>query len=609
MAKLLEGMARWKMFRKLFGLDKTIRSVSSDDFADPYMGRAASWYDAQMQFQQDRRRAYEDYEEMDTFGLISSALEIYQEEATQYDPDKGAAMWISTKNQKVSDLWDELGQNVNREERLPAQARNVAKFGDHFEQIAYSNEEGIVSLMYTRPDLVSRVEDKFARLLGFAPGIVEPFELEDDKLPEGLSKAWDFLHFRIMGSRLDSVHGDSLLLPARRDWRQLKIIEDTLVLYRINRAPDRFIYYIDVGTQPLEEQFNTVRKWRQFIKKRMAFDPSQKIMRQEYNPMTADEDLFWPTRKDSNSRIEKFPGSGPVGDIYDVEYFRNKIFAALRVPKAYMGFEGDVNAKATLLQQDVRFARTIKRLQRALIIGWTRAMQIHMVLRSNDTDKFDPLKPENEFQLQMTPSSYLDDLQRKELYDLRLDLASRLADMGRMMNLKRKSWLTWVLHEFVGLADEKVKEILTPGDSWDMAPGDGSPRSAIGDEPGPSAPVPGSAPEGDESLTPSEQKDISEALKKIEHAGVLRTLLRTLHGGGERPVMVDEHELVPTLGEVSTFTDEKGKADFVEIRKRIDVEGKKVLDARKKRRADIVEARKHENEQGDKNLKDLLEVE
>lgn len=470
--KIFEYVGRNRMFRKLFGLDKQIRVQGTHSGATPMMdlmfGPAGSWYNQAMQFNQDRRNVIRDIEEMESYSLIASALDIYAEEATQYDLEHDATVWVESKNDDLQEMLTTfLDEVMHIEETIYGRARTLAKYGDLFEMVCVGKKknddpesddsEGIIALRYVRPDMITRLEDIFGRFLGFVPGILDaPVDPMD--LPEERFDPWDFVHSRIAGGRMDSLGGDSLLLPARRLWRQLKIMEDSMVLYRLNRAPDKLVWYIDTGSQPIDAQMRTLQWWRQFTKKHKYLDPAGGQLRQEYNPLTVDEDIWMAVSTNNQSKVEKLPGSTNIGEITDVEMFRDMLFATLKIPKAYMGFEGDINAKATLLAQDVRFARTIKKLQRALIQGIIRACQIHMVLKG-----LDPTDENNQFNIKMAPVSFLDDLQRKELYEIRLDLAARLSVLGEELNLERIAWATFILTEFLGMSEKTAQKLLSGG--------------------------------------------------------------------------------------------------------------------------------------------------
>lgn len=425
-------LPRWAVLRRMYGLDQTVDIEPPFSFDEPNLGRNYSWYNAQLQFELNRRSIYHLVEEMDNFDLVSSALDIYSEEATQTDEEVGRAVWIECDDADIKRELMELFDRIGMEDRVFGLCRSMCKYGDDFEQIIASTSKGVVTLEFIQPQRLTRIEDRFGRLKGFAPGVHTDFEIRDPEKVKKLriSKPWDFIHWRIQSSRREMKHGETVLMAVRRVWRQLKIIEDSLVLYRLNRATDKDIYYIDVGNQTPDQQWQTVHRFRRELRKKFYVNTTTGQMRQQYNPRTADEDLYIPIPKDSNTKVERLSGANPQGDIYDVDHFRNKFFAAIRIPKAFMGYEEDVNAKATLVSQDIRFARGIKRIQRAFKHGTTQLCKVHLALRGHEVvgdDGKDLIK----FKVKMAPINYLDEMARAELFTLKHEITMKMLELAR----------------------------------------------------------------------------------------------------------------------------------------------------------------------------------
>lgn len=494
----LPRIVRWQTLRRIFGIDmmhepEVDLGAASKDLNQ--MGRSLDWYTRQMRMSTDRLGMYREYGEMDFFDLISDALDIYSEDATQFDNSQKSTVWAEADDDKVRDLLNDMLEEIRIEEIVPGLVRSVAKFGDHFEQILYNKEVGVFALNYLPPEYCVAVPDEQGRVKGYNVGAnaaamsgtqgvsaqaITGLGKDDQKDKEEIPmlQPWDILHLKISGNRIDNIYGDSILRSLRRIWKQLKIMEDSVVMYRINRSPDRLVFYLDVGANagPIEAQ-RALNLWRTWFKKRQYYDPATGEYRAEYNPMALDEDLFVPTTEGSATRIDKMAGSGSIGEVIDLEYFRDRVFAGLRIPKAYMGFEGDINAKATLAQQDIRYARTIKRIQRAVITGLTRLCQIHLAI------KLPPEEAEKaKFKVMMSPVSYLDELQKAELWNLKMDMSQRLAEVGlNVMQLERVAWLTYILSEFVGLPDKFIKQLITmPAPGMETPGGGGSAGAPMG---------------------------------------------------------------------------------------------------------------------------------
>jgi hypothetical protein len=238
--------------------------------------------------------------------------------------------------------------------------------------------------------------------------------------------------------------------------------EDSILMYRLRRAPDRNLILVDVGNMEESEAQQFLNTWRKKFRKYEFVDPASPNYKKQYNPLTPLEDIFVAMRRDNSTRIETLSGSGNVGELYDLDYFRNKFFGTAKVPKAYFGFEGEINAKATLTQQDIRFARTIKRLQRADIYGLRQVLEFHYsLLPTNPEDtSFDFSKPEHAFMVQMPPISYLDEWERLELVELRYRIVDAMSRLAMEFKLDPKVWAIYVLINYAKLPEELVQKLI-----------------------------------------------------------------------------------------------------------------------------------------------------
>ncbi|KKL44981.1 hypothetical protein LCGC14_2360250, partial [marine sediment metagenome] len=231
---------------------------------------------------------------------------------------------------------------IQIEDSITAIARGIAKYGDDFEATMYNEEHGVFGLTFLEPKIVWKHEDKNRVLTGWSVGAAKKV----DEQPQ--FQAWDIVHGLRKGRRRNEMYGDSILLPARLVYKILKLMEEQMVIYRLSMHPDRLIFYVDVGAAAPDEARTILDNWRKAMQKKQFFNPKTGQYQEEYNPWALDNNIYWATRPNSESKIEKFQGSSNVGEIFDVEYFRDLIFSAIRVPKAFLGFEGEINAKATL---------------------------------------------------------------------------------------------------------------------------------------------------------------------------------------------------------------------------------------------------------------------
>lgn len=450
------------------------------------------YYRSQLEISQERLDLYRDYEEMDEDDLIASVLDAVAEDATQTDFMTGRIIWVESANKDIEELGNQRLDAWNAEDNAPGICRETAKYGDCFEYLHLARNLGVVAHEYVSPHYVWKYERE-GRLAGFT------LSAQPEPTPENLLLPWQFVHFmRTTGRRYPGVqYGDAWTRPARRLYRKVQMVEDAMILYRIRRAPDRDVYYIDVGDAPPDQQVAIVRMWKRLFKKNISYDAQTGILRGELNPLSYDEDIFWPTKEGNNSRVDRLNGSSNVGDIFDVELLMNRMFAALRAPKDYFGFgeSGVFDRGKSLEQQDVRWARGIKSIQRACTRGYARALQIDLALRG-----VDPTLSENRFVVRMCPVSAIDETQRAELYDIRLRAMEGLTRIvSDLEGLNKKAWFRFLLEKFGGFREGFLDKFIqeTKKDAEDGVFGSG-----------------GFGLEG-ESLDSKEKKFLAEAYREL----------------------------------------------------------------------------------------------
>lgn len=488
-------------FWRLFGLHQAqtrpiiYDQAFGDDIAElsaaAYQGRSMTLGGA------DRLRRYDIFDEMDNFGLVSSILDVYAEEATQPDYDKGVRVWVESKATHMVKAGEECLRNLQTEDRIVPVIRRMCKYGDAFQRLLYSSGKGVLGWRYARQHDVERVEDKFGRLVGFREA-GQAFRKGMHTGGVDTSFPWDYVHFRLLGKHEADGYGTGLPERFFREWRYMTLTEDSLLMYRLRRAPDRNLVMIDVGSLEDHEAMRYVNQWRKRLRKYELVDPSTPDYKKQYNPLTPLEDVFIPVRQDSNTRIEPLSGSGNIGEVYDLEHFRDAFFGAAAAPKAYFGFEGEINAKATLQQQDVRFARTCKRVQRAGVFGLRQTLDVHYTLlraAEGGNEKFDFSRKPNEYLVQMSPISYLDEFERLELIQMRNSILQGMAGMADTMKIDARVWASYLLTNFAKLPEAVVLRLISqtpsepgggggPGGPVPPTEGDGSPRDQVFDSKG-----------------------------------------------------------------------------------------------------------------------------
>ena len=450
--------------RHYFGLDQPVTRIKHplSGGMEEY-GESAAWkyYNQQTRRARDRATRYRNYDRMDQYELIASALDLYAEETFIYDLDHDASIWVDSDNADVVRIAKSLFERVNMEEIGTGIIRKMIKSGDHFEAITHNGDTGdIIYMMAPPPINVARVEEH-GKLLGFRPNSQGNKNKTIQKISKEIKwRPWEVLHFRLPSRERDNLYGDSILYPAATAWEQLKMVEDSLVVYRMTRAADRLIYYVDVGNASPEEAYDIVNRWRKSIKKREHLNKQTGDYRTQWESAPIDAELFWPVREGSQSRVEKISGTPNISDIVDVEYQRNKVFGALRIPRGYMGFEesqGVLSGDSTLSSQSVRFASTIKSIRKAFLTGIRRLVAIQLVYKG-----IDPEDPKNKFKVGMAPVSYLDELMRSKVYQLRMDMVQTAMNVGLQAaeTIDQKRWLSWTLRHFLRLSSEDIEMFL-----------------------------------------------------------------------------------------------------------------------------------------------------
>jgi len=439
------------LLKSLFGYQsgRTPRQINPEDgipqdllmSIDNYI---AQFYAKQTELSTDRIGIYEEVAQLGTYGLISSALDLVAENATQLDLETNKSIWVESSNETIEMIANKLLDDLQTEDEIFAITRSMCLFGDDFSVIITSEKEdktpgGICRIKGKEARKMTRHKDEIGRLKGFSYG--DPSEGESTE-KKAISNPWDYIHFRLLGSDRISKYGYSYVAPVRREHRRLQMMEDAMAIYRIKRSPDRFVFKVK-GLDELspEERVETFNKIKEAFRRRMMTDPETGQVKSELKTLNIDQDFFL---DEDSLDIQKLPGSpvGP-GQVLDVDYVRKRVLGILRIPPDYLGFSdsaGGFLAQSPLSNVDVNFARQLKRIQRAIIIGYTRLIQIHLAWMGIDPDI-----PTNDFVVHMTPCSFLDELQRAQLLQVRATAMGILVDIAKALQVEDKALLPYLI--------------------------------------------------------------------------------------------------------------------------------------------------------------------
>lgn len=388
---------------------------------------------------QERAERYRDFDQMEYTPEIASALDVYADEMTT-SSDLQPMMKIDCPNEEIKEVLDTLYRNIlNVEFNMFGWCRTLCKYGDFFLYLDIDEDKGITNSIGLPSNEIERLE-------GEDP--TNPNYVQFQWNQGGLTfENWQVAHFRVLGNDKYAPYGTSILEPARRIWRQLTLLEDAMMSYRIVRSPERRVFYIDVGNIPPNEVEQFVEKVQTSMKRRQVIDPNTGRVDLRYNPMSIDEDYYVPVRGgQGGTRIESLPGGTYTGDIDDVKYLRDKLFSALKVPQSYLARgDGADEDKTTLAQKDIRFARTIQRLQRIVVSEMEKIGIVHLyTLGFRGADLIN-------FSLKLTNPSKIAELQELEHWRTKFDIAGAATED---FFSKR-----WIATNIFGLAEEDYLRI------------------------------------------------------------------------------------------------------------------------------------------------------
>ena len=387
----------------------------------------------------DRMARYSDFSEMEATPEISSALDIYSEECVSPDA-AGQVLHIYSENRMIKKLLNELFYDtLNIDFNLVMWVRNLCKYGDFFLFNDIHPEYGVVNVF---PIPISEME----REEGFDPD--DPGAVRFRWVTQGnrVLENWQISHFRLLGNDAFLPYGSSVLEGARRVWRQLILIEDAMLVYRVIRSPERRVFYIDVGNIPPENIQDYLEQAQSSLKRNAVVDKNTGQVDLRYNPLSVDEDYFLPVRGgDTGTRIDTLAGGSNTTAIEDVEYIQKKLFAALKIPKAYLGYDEDIGAKATLAQEDIRFSRTIQRIQKTIISELNKIAMIHLYTHGYTEENL------MDFTLALSNPSSIAQQQKLELIRTKFEISGQAPE--GMVDKE------WIRKHILDLNDDEISRI------------------------------------------------------------------------------------------------------------------------------------------------------
>ena len=362
----------------------------------------------------ERLERVKDYEEMDHYPEITRALDIYADDSMTYAEDGKILQIVSDDDKIVHELEELLYQRLDLDFHLWTWIRNMCKYGDMFNLLDIVDKEGVLGAIAMPVGEIEREE-------GYNN---DPNSLRFKWTAQGntVFENYQVSHLRILGDDRFLPYGRSVLDSSRKVWKQLLMAEDAMLIYRISRAPERRVFYVDVGNIPPRDVDSYMQNARDKLKRIAVTQESNGNLDMRYNPESILEDFFIPVRGDRGSRIETLPGGENAAAIEDIEYLQNKLFISLGVPKSYLTAEEDLSGKSTLAQEDIKFARTIQRIQKIVVSELAKISLVHLYLRGYDESSI------YNFDLRLTNPSTVTEMMHLELMGNRFSTANDMAD-------------------------------------------------------------------------------------------------------------------------------------------------------------------------------------
>ncbi len=416
--------------------------TSGGDFLD--YNQAGAVLD-QTNLQINRLERYKDYEQMDQMGEISLALDLYADEASLVDSELKHTIRIKAKNRRIKKELEDLFFNMLRWDNLCRPAiRYLCKYGDMpFEIVLDHDRTSVSSLRFMNVYNFTRLETRHGDLVGF-------FFLDAMRPNPQFLHPWQVMHMRLTSfENIYHPYGRSLLDGGRKAFKQLRLMEDAALIYRITRAPERRKFTIPVGQIPPKEVPEYMQMIARNFKRQRFYNPTSGQFDERYSPLIQEDDFFLPRRPDgSGPDVDVLPGAENLDQIADIEYFKKKMIAPMKIPFARVGIgegAGEASEKS-LSQMSTEFAKAVQWIQREVSTCLTKVAIVHLALRGYSTDDL------KNFSLSLTATSAMEELYRIETWQTRVSVMGDLKDLG---------WFPkeWIVTHFTDLSPDEIEEI------------------------------------------------------------------------------------------------------------------------------------------------------
>lgn len=399
----------------------------------------------QTNLQINRLERYKDYDMMDQTGELSLALDLYADEASLVDPERKHALVIRAGSVRIKRELEELFfDKLLWDAYCRPAIRYLCKFGCFPAEIVLNNNrDAVAALKFINVYNFTRIETRYGDLVGFF--------YQDEIYPRPVFlHPWQVMHMRLTTfENIYHPYGRSIIDPSRKAFKQLRLMEDAALIYRITRAPEKRKFTIPVGNIPPKEVPEYMQMVGRQFKRKRFYNPTSGTFDENYSPLIQEDDFFMPRRADGTGPdVTTLPGAENLDQIADIEYFKKKMVAPLKIPFGRVGIgddAGQANDKS-LSQSSSEFAKSVQWIQQQVVIGLTKVAIVHLALRGYRVESL------KDFELSLSATSAMEELYRIEAWQTRAGVIAELKDIG---------WFPkeWIITHFTDLTPDEVAEL------------------------------------------------------------------------------------------------------------------------------------------------------
>ena len=432
---------------KIKDTDSIMYATDRNSLRDRFNRIRSSGYNAYtrdfaLSYQAARMDLFRDYDTMDMDPILSSALDIYADECLTYN-EIGKMITVHSTNNNVKRILENLFDEVlNVRFNLWSWVRNMTKYGDFYLKLYVTPEYGVYMVEPISAYNVERIENSDPANKRYVKFQLRPTDTSQAEMLEN----YEVAHFRLISDSNFLPYGKSMIEGGRRVWKQLSLMEDAMLISRIMRAPERRIFYTDIGNIPPNEVDAYMQKMMDKMKKVPYIDEQTGEYNLRFNLQNMIEDYYIPVRGgDSGTKIDTLAGMEWTG-IDDLEYIKTKMMAALKIPKAFLGYEEGISGKATLASEDVRFARTIQRIQRIICSELSKIAIVHLYAQGYRDESL------VDFELELTNPSTIFEKEKIEIWQDKIGVAIDMVE-------NKFFSFNWVYKNIFNMSEDDIREV------------------------------------------------------------------------------------------------------------------------------------------------------